>query len=337
MNPKLEGLMEEYNSIVRSINGIKNEYRHEESQFKTALSNIQEYINSLKQFLPQIDVIREEINQNESGIFSGLKQKYPNIKDEDINSSMEYAEEKRDIENDRNSCGKLENSIKETIHECEREIETIKMKEIKFKEEQEEKRNYIRHKILSYKGENVDSIGIIQSHLKRDDIELLEEEVYEAGTEAEYELSIEFSTPFTVREDFWTQYPNGTTYEGGSSFRKGEECTSLKDKDMIEQRKRRMEQLRQSAEENPQMYEQEGRIMVQYLDIPMTQRELIDAGLDPERFGWKSLEQIKEESKKEVTPKTISKLTSGLPKRAIEAIKGLFSRKKDERKDERGE
>ena len=203
----------------------------------------------------------------------------------------------------------------------------------------DEKIEKIREQILDSQEKYGNELGIIYSVFKVDYTK--KSEVYAAGTRAEFELSKELGVPYGIRKEanFDSTAPNGVRYSGGSTFKTAEEATSPKDKEAIEQRKRRMEQLRQSAKENPEMYDEEGQIRVEELDmdIPMTQRELIDAGLDPKNFGWKSLEQIKEEANAKVTPKTISKATSDLPTRVINQVRQFFSRGKDDRNNGRGE
>ena len=55
-------------------------------------------------------------------------------------------------------------------------------------------------------------------------------------------------------------------------------------------------------------------------------------------LGWKSLEQIRDGVDKEtISSRDISEATIGLPKRIIETIKGIFSRERDSKNNERGE
>ena len=86
-------------------------------------------------------------------------------------------------------------------------------------------------------------------------------------------------------DDFYSIAPNGRTYEGGREFKSEDRCTSTKEIDMIQERKARSEELKHLLEESPEVFEQQGRIEIMGKEIPMTQRELIEAGLDPDTFG----------------------------------------------------
>ena len=201
-----------------------------------------------------------------------------------------------------------------------------------------DKINEIRSKILGAQETYGDEIGIIESKLIIDDI--LRSHSRDAGTRAEYELAKEFGVPFRVvaEDDFYSVAPNGRTYEGGREFKSEDKCTSPEELKMIEERKARSEQLKHMLEETPEILEQQGRITVKGKEIPMTQRELIEAGLDPDAFDWKSLEQVRDgEDKESISSRDISEATIGLPKRVIETIKGFFSRERDIKNNERGE
>lgn len=295
MNEKIEYLKKEYNSIVEKFHKIKKEHRYEKSHFEVAQSNMYKYLDSLKQLILEINSIREEIVQRENKIFIELKQKYPNVEDEDIYSSMEYQDAKQWTDEDRNLCDRLETQIQEYMHKFEEEIEKIKQDEIEFKEKQEKLINDIRQKILGSNVEYGDELGIIQSIVKLND--RIVENIYEAGTKAEFELSKELKVPYNFCEDdkLCSITQKGLTYEGGNSFKIAEKCTLLREKDALAKRKKVMEQLKQLLEENPETCNREGKIIVKGLAIPMTQKELIEVGLVPESFGWKPLEQIKEE------------------------------------------
>ena len=99
-----------------------------------------------------------------------------------------------------------------------------------------------------------------------------------------------------------------------------------------------MNLLRQRMSETPAEFEKQGQIIVGDHVIPMTKKELVEAGLDPERFGWKSLEQVKHEEIQQnsrVTSKSIAHATMGLPIRAIGGVRKIFLKEKG--KNQRGE
>lgn len=291
MNIKIEGMMEEYNSIVKKIRRIKNEHRYEESQFETAELNMNKCLNSLEQLLLNIDDERKELAENEKRIFAEFREEFPNVSDEDIYSSMEYEDAKQGIVEDRNLCDKFENQIHEFIGKYADEIEKIKQDEKEFKEKQEKIKNEIRQKILNSRQEYGDEIGIIRSIVKVNN--KIVENIFDAGTKAEFELSKELKVPYNFYEDdsLYSITQKGMIFEGGNSFKIAEKCTMLREKDAIAKRKKRMSQLKKAIEEEPEKYNQEGKIIVKGLSIPVTQKELIDIELLPEKFGWKPLKQ----------------------------------------------
>jgi len=117
--------------------------------------------------------------------------------------------------------------------------------------------------------------------------------------------------------------------------------------DYLNNREKRMEELYNMLEENPEEFEIPGRVGW----IRATKRELIAFGIDPDVVEWKTereyeievererAEQAKKDSERkaqdqasqEVTPKDIAKATKGVRKTLIDRIKGVFSRGKDER------
>ena len=291
MNIKIESMMEEYNSIVKKIRRIKNEHRYEESQFETAEVNMNKCLNSLEQLLLDIDAEREELAKNEKRIFSEFREEFPNVSDEDIYSSMEYEDAKQGIVEDRNLCDKFESQIHEYIGKYADEIEKIKQDEKEFKEKQENLKNEIRQKILNSRQEYGDELGIIRSIVKVNNKTV--ENIFDAGTKAEFELSKELKVPYNFYEDdsLYSITQKGMIFEGGNSFKIAEKCTLLREKDVLAKRKKRMNKLKKAIEEDPEQYNQEGEIIVKGLNIPMTQKELIDIELLPEKFGWKPLNQ----------------------------------------------
>lgn len=296
MNENIEDIIIKYNSIVKKIHKIKNEHRYEECQFKTAQSNMDICKKSLEQLISQINNIREKLGQKEKRIFLEFKEKYPNVEDDDIYSSTEYGEAKQQIEDDRILCDKFEKRIKEYINKYEEEIEKIKQEQNEFKEKQEKLKKDIKQKILGACAEYGDDIGIIQSIVMLNG--RIVKEIYEAGTKAEFELSNELKVPYNFYEPN-NFYGTAQNCEGGSSFKEADKCTLLKEKDALAKRKKRMTKLKQLLEENPETYNIKGKIPVKGLDIPFTQKELIEAGFIPEKFGWKPLEHIYEEKVKE--------------------------------------
>ena len=205
-------------------------------------------------------------------------------------------------------------------------------------EEDLDRINEIRTKILGAQEKYGGELGIIDSKLLTDGI--LRSHTRNVGTKAEYELAKEFSVPFGVvaEDDFYSIAPNGRTYEGGREFISEDRCTSQEDIKMIQERRARLEELKKLLEESPEKFEQQGRITVKGDEIPMTQRELIEAGFDPEVFGWKSLEQIKDGAdKRGISSRDISEASLGLPKRVLETIRGFLSRERDSKNNERGE
>ena len=99
-----------------------------------------------------------------------------------------------------------------------------------------------------------------------------------------------------------------------------------------------MNLLRRRLAEQPAEFKKPGQIIIGEHVIPMTKKELVEAGLDPDGFGWKSLEQVKHEEMKKkamVTAKSIARATMGLPKRAVDSARGLVTKEKDE--NQRGE
>lgn len=162
---------------------------------------------------------------------------------------------------------------------------------------------------------------------------------HEVGNQHEFELSQKYGAPFNIGKDYMRDYGGYVEYKK-SSFSKADEDTPSELKEQIRNRQNRMEQMQKRVKEYPAQYMLKGQVEVNGMVIPMTKKELIESGLDPEMFGWKSLEEVKRAEKKEqatVTAKSIASATKGLPKRAIESVRSLFSREKDERKDERGE
>ena len=296
MNDKIEDVIIGYNSIVKKLQKIKNEHRYEETQFETAQSNMSKCKKSLEQYISQINNIRENLSQKEKQIFLEFKEKYPNVEDDDIYSSMEYEEAKREIEDDRILCDKFEKQIREYVNKYEEEIEKIKQEQIEFKEKQENLKNEIKQKILGACAEYGDNPGIIQSVVKLNN--RIIEDIFVAGTKAEFELSKELNTPYNFYEadNF---YGITQRYEGGNSFKKADKCTLLKEKDALAKRKKIIAQLKQSLEENSENYNTEGKIAVKGLDIPFTQKELIEVGFIPESFGWSPLENTYEEKANE--------------------------------------
>ena len=291
MNIKIESMMEEYNSIVKKIRRIKNEHRYEESQFETAELNMNKCLNSLEQLLLDIDAEREELAEKEKSVFEEFRAEFPNVSDEDIYSSMEYEDAKQGIVEDRNLCDKFESQIHEFIGKYADEIEKIRQDEAEFKEKQENLKNEIRQKILNSCQDYGDELGIIRSIVKVNN--KIVENIFDAGTKAEFELSKELKVPYNFYEDdsLYSVTQKGMIFEGGNSFKIAEKCTLLREKDALAKRKKRMDQLKKLLEENPEQYNQEGKIIVKGLNIPMTQKELIDIELMPEKFGWKSLNQ----------------------------------------------
>lgn len=122
------------------------------------------------------------------------------------------------------------------------------------------------------------------------------------------------------------------------TFKSYREC-ELEEKQKIREYEQRVTEILTSEDER---FDIPGRIRIPvymgstfYLDIDVTPRELAEAGIDYKDFNWKSIEHAKEEQKARITPKTISKATSGLHTRAINHIKELFSKRKDNRNNER--
>ena len=118
------------------------------------------------------------------------------------------------------------------------------------------------------------------------------------GTKQEVILSRKFRVPFDIGHCF---------YIVGASFMNGRDASSkmvtlnpLDPNDPRTRKKReRIEMLRRKMTENPAEYEMQGQIIVCGMDIPMTKRELIEAGLDPKLMGWISLEQTKRKAFRE--------------------------------------
>lgn len=289
MNIKIESMMEKFNSIDKRIRRIKNEHRYEESQFETAELNMNKCLNSLEQILQEIDTEREELAKNEKRIFTEFRQEFPNVSDEDIYSSMEYEDAKQGIVEDRNLCEKLENQIHEYIGKYADEIEKIKQDETEFKEKQEKLKDEIKQKILKSYEVYGDELGIIRSVVKVNN--KVVENIFDAGTKAEFELSKELKVPYNFYEDdsIYSVTQKGMIFEGGNSFKIAEKCTLLREKDAIAKRKKRMSQLKQLLEEDEEVFNKDGIIIVKGLEIPITQKELIDIELLPEKFGWRPL------------------------------------------------
>lgn len=150
----------------------------------------------------------------------------------------------------------------------------------------------------------------------------------------EYDLSQKFGVPFKDLRD------RITYVHSSHPFYEDEKVHSVTFEEAnqqnieIQKRIRKTKRMQEEVRRNPMQYQQAGQIVVNGYNIPITRQELIEAGLDPKMFGWKAVEQVKSEGRKEqgiVTPKSIAHNTRGLPKRAIESVRSLFSREKDER------
>lgn len=295
MNIKIEGMMEEYNSIVKKIRRIRNEHRYDEAQFEMAEMSMNKCLNSIEQLLSRIDDERKELVKQEKRIFAEFRQEYPNVSDEDIYSSMEYEDAKQSIVEDRNLCDKFENQIQEYISKYSDEIEKIRQDEAEFKEKQEALKSQIKEKILNSQNEYGCELGIIRSIVKVNN--KVVENIFDAGTKAEFELSKELRIPYNFYENnsLYSSTQKGLIFEGGNSFKLAEKCTLLREKDAIAKREKRMSELRKLLEEDLETFEKDGVIIVKGLEISITQKELIQRNLLPEKFGWKSLQQETDE------------------------------------------
>lgn len=208
----------------------------------------------------------------------------------------------------------------------------------------------IRQEILS--GKDKDSeygiINIVNFYIDYDFGAYREENITFSeivGNKHEWELSRKYNIPFNIDErhhDLWKE-----NHE--SSFKNVDEIASLKLdetrvlelKEKIKRRQAKMQLLRKKAEDYPAEYMMQGQIIVKGMAIPVTKKELIESGLDPAMFGWKSLEEVKRAEKKGqaiVTAKSIAHATLELPKRAVEGVKELFTKDnyKKEKKEEIG-
>lgn len=148
------------------------------------------------------------------------------------------------------------------------------------------------------------------------------------GSYHELELSRIFRVPFDIGQDRSDEgdMSGNNVFVLESHFEELEQ-----DNPEVIKRQDRMNLLRQRMSETPAEFEKQGQIIVGDHVIPMTKKELVEAGLDPERFGWKSLEQVKHEE----IQKAIAHATMGLPKRAIDGVRKIFLKEKGE--NQRGE
>lgn len=155
------------------------------------------------------------------------------------------------------------------------------------------------------------------------------------GTYHEFELARKLRVPFDIGQDrnFVGDASGNHVFILESNFEELDQNDPRAKK-----KQERMDMLRRKMTETPAEFDRQGQIVICGHVIPFTKKELIEAGLDPEQFGWKSLEQVKYEEiqqKAGETAKSIAHATMGLPKRAIDGVRNLFSREKDEK--QRGE
>lgn len=155
------------------------------------------------------------------------------------------------------------------------------------------------------------------------------------GTYHELELSKKLRVPFDIGQDrnFVGDASGNNVFILESHFEELDQNNPE-----VVRKQEKMNLLRRRMTEQPTEFEKPGQIMIGEHVIPMTKKELVEAGLDPDGFGWKSLEQVKhEEIKKKatITAKSIARATMGLPKRAIDSARGLIAKEKDD--NQRGE
>lgn len=337
----MENLSEKLENAEQILDTLVGEGKSERTRFyDSRLPKAEECLESLKEILSKIMSTKKGYTQKKEELLLKLKRKYPHLKDEEILDSIDYRNKQHDIKQQVDMCDYLENKTRKDIERCEKEIEKIKQDE----QEKRKKVEEIRQDILTT-NEYSSEYGIISINEACLDYDFGAYTTEEYGTvkrmvatRHEYVLSMQYGE--------WL-YDERIGKRGGrydpyyySRFDREDANTPLNLREQIRRKQAKMELMRKRIEEYPAEYTMPGQIEVNGMAIPLTKKELIESGLDPDMFGWKSLERAKRAEKKEqamVTAKSIASATKELPKRAIESVRAVFSREKDERKDERGE
>ncbi len=146
---------------------------------------------------------------------------------------------------------------------------------------EENRAEKIKQELLNLNG---NEIGLFV-YVDHDDLKETHEETYYAGTPKEVEFSNKYGIPFPKRE-YRRVSIDYDSVEKYSAFRI--DYLTLPQRNGIEKEIARREALKQIVNANPEKYSVLGNIEIDGVQISVTQKELIDAGIDPQLFGWVS-------------------------------------------------
>lgn len=330
----MEKLSEELKNAEQILYTLERESESEKNRFyDLRLSKTEECLESFKKILSKIMSAKKRYIKKQGKLLLEVKKKYPHLKDEDILTSIDYRNKLHDIKQQIDMCDYLENKTRKDIERCEKEIAKIKRnKQEKIKDVEE-----IRQDILTT-NEALSEYGIISINGAYLDYDWGAYTTREMGTvkrmiatSHEYHLSLNYGVPFNVTKELKRGGMFDPYYY--SRFDREDENTPLNLKEQIRKKQAKRELMRKRIEEYPAEYTKQGQIEVNGMAIPMTKKELIESGLDPDMFEWKSLEVAKRAKAKEktvVTAKSIAHATLGLPKRAFESIRELFTKENED-------
>lgn len=295
----IKALEEQENDLEKKSDTVEFSERDSSTEVRKSVQTVESRIRAnetRKKLLEDHIKLVQSVLNGEPGkaldaIYDGMKTDFPNIDTEDIlkyNSSTEKSISTLMAEvgkmPEEFGLEKLLEQLQSLLAKCNQRLDELNANKQQGESQHKEAlKKEIRDTLL---GKSGSEIGLIVQVTDDQFSNTYRESVF-VGTEKEAKLSNRFGIP--LREEIHTAHLHDpidiyNEYRGDSKL-------TLAQMNAIAGRKKSLEDLQRQVKENPERFSKAGVVVIAGIAIDVTEQELIEAGVDPNTFGWRTIEE----------------------------------------------
>lgn len=245
-------------------------------------------------------VIAGEPGKTLDSLYEGMKSDFPNLKAEDI---LKYSSStEKSILSLQGELGKMPEEfgiekllvdLQGLLDRCTQRLEELNANREEAREQHTDAlKDEIRDTLLGRSGNEV---GLVVNVHDNQFSNIYRETVF-VGTKKEAILANRFGIPFEKELHTSHMHESIDIY---NEF-KGDSKLTLAQMNAIAGRKKEFEALEMQVSENPEKFIKSGIVVIAGIPIEVTLKELIEAGVNPNSFGWRTVEDYEQNKGGEV-------------------------------------